>query len=477
MKKTYVTSLPDRAGAFLRASEVISSLGLNITRVSYNKSIDAHMLFIEAEGEEAVLHEATRQLLAHGYLLTDKPAGSVILMEFLLRDAPGSVLPVLRLIHQFSFNISYIRYQAEKGGPQRFRMGLLVENSQAISAFIRQASDLCEISILQYDETEKNLDNTVFYISFANRIAERVGLSKRDKAKLLVQSNRVMELLDQAHNPPYKTFETIGRFAELLREYKGAAYHPRISRYSLKEGVSLTLLEPPCGSNTCVLEKDGQLLAIDSGFSCYREENLQCLKELFPGFMERKRALFLTHADVDHCGLADDFPAVYLSASSRENFVREAAGRRNLREENPLHAPYIRISKILSRYTPPSLDSMRPIDGPHIPATEHLDAIGAFSFAGMHFDVYEGRGGHCLGETVLVEKQLRLVFTGDIYVNIKGFSPEQLDFNRLAPYLMTSVDTDPAMAKAEREEIFSLLSPGSWLLIGGHGAAKPLEIE
>ena len=55
MKKTYVTSLPDRAGAFLRASEVISSLGLNITRVSYNKSIDAHMLFIEAEGEEAVL--------------------------------------------------------------------------------------------------------------------------------------------------------------------------------------------------------------------------------------------------------------------------------------------------------------------------------------------------------------------------------------------------------------------------------------
>ena len=34
MKKTYVTSLPDRAGAFLRASEIISSLGLNITRVS-----------------------------------------------------------------------------------------------------------------------------------------------------------------------------------------------------------------------------------------------------------------------------------------------------------------------------------------------------------------------------------------------------------------------------------------------------------
>ena len=50
MKKTYVTTLPDHVGAFLEASRCFGSLGLNITRVSYNKAVDTHTLFVEAEG-------------------------------------------------------------------------------------------------------------------------------------------------------------------------------------------------------------------------------------------------------------------------------------------------------------------------------------------------------------------------------------------------------------------------------------------
>ena len=46
MKKTFVTTMPDRAGAFLKASRIIADLDLNITRVSYNKAIDTHTLFI-----------------------------------------------------------------------------------------------------------------------------------------------------------------------------------------------------------------------------------------------------------------------------------------------------------------------------------------------------------------------------------------------------------------------------------------------
>ena len=50
MKKTYITSMPDHIGAFLKASECFSSLNINITRVSYNKAVDSHTLFIDAEG-------------------------------------------------------------------------------------------------------------------------------------------------------------------------------------------------------------------------------------------------------------------------------------------------------------------------------------------------------------------------------------------------------------------------------------------
>lgn len=42
MKKTYVTTMPNHVGAFLQASRRIATLGLNITRVSYDKAVDLH---------------------------------------------------------------------------------------------------------------------------------------------------------------------------------------------------------------------------------------------------------------------------------------------------------------------------------------------------------------------------------------------------------------------------------------------------
>ena len=58
MKKTYITTMPNHIGAFLKASECFASLGINITRVSYNKAIDSHTLFIDVEGKEDKFKEA-----------------------------------------------------------------------------------------------------------------------------------------------------------------------------------------------------------------------------------------------------------------------------------------------------------------------------------------------------------------------------------------------------------------------------------
>ena len=100
-----------------------------------------------------------------------------------------------------------------------------------------------------------------------------------------------------------------------------------------------------------------------------------------------------------------------------------------------------------------------------------IEYIGCVDCEGLHFEAYEGMGGHVAGETVFIERAHRLVFTGDIFVNLKDFTPEQASFNRLAPYLMTSVDSDPSMAAKERKAVMELLGKGEWLLIGGHGAA------
>ena len=42
---------------------------------------------------------------------------------------------------------------------------------------------------------------------------------------------------------------------------------------------------------------------------------------------------------------------------------------------------------------------------------------------------------------------------------------------------MTSVDTDPIAATAEREALMTLLSPGKWQIFGGHGGVMTVEVK
>ena len=60
--------MPNHIGAFLKASKCFSALGINITRVSYNKAVDSHTLFIDAEGSKEQLAKADIELEKIGYL-------------------------------------------------------------------------------------------------------------------------------------------------------------------------------------------------------------------------------------------------------------------------------------------------------------------------------------------------------------------------------------------------------------------------
>ena len=158
-----------------------------------------------------------------------------------------------------------------------------------------------------------------------------------------------------------------------------------------------------------------------------------------------------------------------MSRKCLQNFEWERAGEPNLRERNPVHAPYVRISKLLSGYRPPMAARLHVAGGSLEPCQSPLERIGTFDFHGLSFEMWEGFGGHVAGETIWVERRERLALTGDVFVNLKGFTAEQAAFNRLAPYLMTSVDTDPRKAAAERQALKSVLGEGEWIVAGAHG--------
>ena len=181
--------------------------------------------------------------------------------------------------------------------------------------------------------------------------------------------------------------------------------------------------------------------------------------------------------DVDHVGLLPLFDKIYASEKSRLCLIEEYSGKKGFREKNPLHTPYIRICKTLTEYVPADPDKMISLGDGKDMTGRTLAPIGFFSFGELEFEVYEGGGGHLPGEIVLIDYKNRVVFTGDIYVNIKGMTSEQRQYNQYAPILTTSVDMDKALCAREREAIFSRLGAGKWNVFGAHGPLYNYEAQ
>ena len=353
MKKTYVTSMPNHIGAFLKASKCFAALGVNITRVSYNKAVDSHTLFIDAEGTKEQLIKADAELEKIGYLRSSESKTSIVLLEFCLRDVPGSVTDVLMLISEFNFNISYISSQENGTDYQFFKMGLYVDDPDKISEFLKEAEKLCKVRVIDYNHSEKVYDNSIFYNTYVMGLSRMLGLSEEVKQELLVHVNLAMQTLDEQGLSPYRTFDSISKFAELLSESKGRNFLPRISSHRVTENTEITIIEPPCGSNTAIIKSGGRLLFIDSGYACYKDEMLKLFRKLIPEFDSIRKTALITHADVDHCGLLPIFDEIITSYKSAVCLKNEYEGKDGYREQNFLHKPYINICKILTIWFSP----------------------------------------------------------------------------------------------------------------------------
>ena len=477
MKKTYVTSMPNHIGAFLKASKCFSELGINITRVSYNKAVDSHTLFIDAEGTEEQLKKADTELEKIGYLQSSTNKTSIVLIEFRLEDVPGSVTNVLELISKFNFNISYISSQENGTDYQYFKMGLYVDDSGKITEFLKEAEKLCKVRVINYNSSEKVYDNSIFYNTYVMGLSQVMGLSENVSRELLTSVNLAMQTLDEQGLSPYRTFDSISKFAELLGASKGKNFNPRISTHKITDNTEITLIEPPCGSNTMIIKSNGKVLFVDSGYACYKEEMLEIFKKLVPDFEEIDKTILITHADVDHCGLLSVFDKIITSTKTAKCLENEYNGKNGYREQNPLHKPYINICKILTSYETVNPDKVTPMWNDIEVLTEPLTQIGFFDFEELHFEVYEGKGGHLPGEIVLIDYSKHIAITGDVYINTHGLTAEQSEYNQYAPILMTSVDTDSKLCLEERKAIMQRLGVGNWQIFGAHGFKKDYSLS
>lgn len=344
-------------------------------------------------------------------------------------------------------------------------MGLLIENPKIIKSLLDEISMFCEIMFIDCDVKDQLIDNTVFYLNFGNEMRNTLSLNQDETNVFINNSNKILQILEENNEDPFKTFDYIRKFANFVINHKGSTFNPIISKKILSDKTTLYLIEPPCGSNTYIFESKDKFLFIDSGFNCFKEEMEEVFNSLFQDFNKKEKNIILTHCDMDHCGFLNLFDCVYVSESTYNNFKFESQGKDNIREKNILHKPYVKLTQIISNYHPPKLSKLKIIGKKKNKAT--ISKIGEFNFEDLNFEIFEGNGGHINGEIILISKEKKLLFTGDIFVNIKGFSKEQKEFNLLAPYLMTNVDTDFNKAKTCRNEILAKYK--DYLICPGHG--------
>ncbi|MEG2213434.1 MAG: MBL fold metallo-hydrolase [Clostridiales bacterium] len=410
MRKSFITKMPDKAGAFLEASKIISTYQGNIVRVSFNKAVDIHTLFLDIAAEEEQLFIITKELKQIGYLHWEEQKQNIILISLKLPDIPGAVKPILEILNRYDINISYMNSQENGSDFQYFKMGLLIEQAAVIKELLDEISQQCDVSIIDYNVSEKILDNTVFYISFANKIRDLLLLSQEQTNEFIINSNKIMQLLDEKNELPHKTFGYISKFATFMVDHRQDQFKAILKKIKISDQVTLHLIQPPCGSNTFILESAEELLFVDSGFACFKEEMRAILQKLFPNFERQKKSLVLTHSDIDHTGLVSLFDTIYVSRNCFENFYLERHHEKNFREQNIHHEPYCRLSRIISQYTPPRLQQLKIIGAKT--DRQMITEIGRLCFADLQFKVFEGDGGHIQGETILICDEWRLAFPG-----------------------------------------------------------------
>ena len=284
-------------------------------------------------------------------------------------------------------------------------------------------------------------------------------LSASEADELLLQMGKVREEF---------SLDILFQYAEFMVSARGDAYVPKIDSCDIPAG-KLWYIEPFCGSTTYVIDTEERLVVVDSGFPCYAEDLLRTLRSLFPDYDERKKALILTHMDMDHAGLLSGFENIWMSKTSYDDFLGRAAGRPNLRERDPVRTPVYRISSLLCRDISADTTNMRAINTFEPETDKPLSYIGTLNLGTLSFEVYETSGGHVEGSVILYERENRLVFTGDTLVNPADMAESQKQFIEMGTKMLGTMNADSAKAKAERAALYEQLDVGGWILCPGHG--------
>jgi glyoxylase-like metal-dependent hydrolase (beta-lactamase superfamily II)/uncharacterized protein with ACT and thioredoxin-like domain len=483
-KFSFIAHMPDTPGSLHRAAEIIKKYNGNINRIQFDRRIDSGTVFYEVTASERAYKKITQDLEQIGYLQSSIKPLSFLKFCVYLPHRPGALYEFLGLTTSADANISFLDFDDKGRHPDRLTVSLNLEQGAIVDRLLNQLKSLYRIEIIEYDTTGKQLDDTVFYVRYAQAIRELIGESEDDfLLSFLADTNRMAQELMARGCDPKQVFKSVLLTGETLNTTTGKKFYADVQKFRVNDHTSLFCFQVPCGGNIFLIKSEEKFLMIDTGYGIYHSDVMAMFSRY--GMVDPKKIIriVVTHADADHCGAAGFFAAPVLMHQSTLEIIRtnnRAYGSRS--DHASLDEFYTKMINLFSRFnTPEEIDC---ISAPTGITREIFPVIGTVSIGDIELEVLNGLGGHTAGQVFLYSRRSGLLFAADSVINFASLSQERADYSSLAAFLVTSVNVDSDMAKKERKDLLELArdtdnelssSGRRCLICGGHGAVSVLE--
>jgi len=484
---SFIAHMPDAPGSLQRAAEIIKRYAGNINRIQFDRRIDSGTVFFEVSASDEEYAEITRELAAIGYLQTSlKPLSFLKFCIHLPHHKPGTLFDILNFTTSAGANIAFIDFDDKGRNPDRLTISLNLEQSSAADELLDRLKSRYRIEILEYDTTGKHLDDTVFYVRYAQEIRTLIGDSEEEfLLSFLADTNHIAQELMERGCDPRQVFESVLLTGRTMRDTTRDGFYADVQIARISDRCRLFCFQVPCGGNIFVIDSPDDRVMVDTGYGIYHDDVIAMFARYGLSDDRGFSKIIVTHADADHCGASGYFSLPVFMHRGTLSIIgknNRAYGSRN--EHSVLEAFYTKMINLFSKFrTPPGI---RCFPEPSGACRGIFPVIEKLVVGDLELEVLDGLGGHTYGQVFLFSPDHGLLFAGDSVINFASLSRERADYSSLAAFLVTSVNVDSELARKERRALLDLAretdgklrnSGRRCIICGGHGAISVPEGE
>ncbi len=157
-------------------------------------------------------------------------------------------------------------------------VSLNLEQSVVIDHLLDLLKSRYRLEILEYDTTGRQLDDTVFYVRYAQAIRELIGESEEDfLLSFLADTNHIVQDLMDRGNDPRKVFESVLLTGQTMRATTGKKFYADVQKVTITGQTILFCFQVPCGGNIFLIDTPEEKVMIDTGYGIYHQDVMSML--------------------------------------------------------------------------------------------------------------------------------------------------------------------------------------------------------